>query len=50
MYAIKYETDEALFETDLWELVHEKLDKIPISSNPPDDNRNNMSNINIEET
>ena len=46
--AIEYEADEVLFKIDLWELVLKKLDKIPVPSNPPDDNENNMGNVNIE--
>ena len=46
---IKYEADEVLFEIDLWELALQKLDKIPLPSNPPDDSENNMGSINIEE-
>ena len=43
-------TDEVLFEIDMWELALNKLDKIPISSNLPDDSKNNMGNINIGKT
>ena len=48
--AIKFETGKVLLEIDLWELDLQKLDKIPVSSNPPDDNKNDMGNINIKET
>ena len=47
---VKYENGEVLFENDLWELALQKLDKIPVPSNPPDDNKNNMGNIIMEET
>ena len=47
--AIKYETDNVLFEVDLWKLAILKIDKIPIPSNSPDDSKNNEGNINIEE-
>ena len=45
---IKYETNEALFKIDLWELALQKLDKIPVLSNPLNDNKNTMGNIYIE--
>ena len=48
--AIQYEISEVLFEIDLWELALQKLDKILVHSNPPDDNKNNMGNINVEKT
>ena len=48
--AIEYETDEVLLKIDMWELALQKFDKIPISSNPPDDNKNDMGHINIERT
>ena len=46
--AIKYETDKVLFKIDLWELLLQKLDEIPVPSNPPEDGKNNMGNINVE--
>ena len=46
---IKCETEKILFEIDLSELALQKLDKIPVPNNPPDENENNMGNINIEE-
>ena len=46
--AIKYETDKFLFEIFLCE--HALLYKIPVPSNPPDDNENSMGNIIMEET
>ena len=48
--AIEYENYDVLFKIDLWEVVLQKLDKILVPSNPPDDNKNEMGNINIEET
>ena len=48
--AIEYKTEEAIFKIDLWELVLQKLDKILVPSSPPDDNKNNMGNINKEKT
>ena len=48
--AIESETDEVLFETDLWNLVLKKLDGIPIPSNPPDDNGNDIGNNNKKES
>ena len=47
--AIKYETDKALFEIDLLVLVLQKLNKILVPNNPPDDGKNIMCNINMEE-
>ena len=47
--AIIYETDKVLFKIDPWELALQKLDKIPVPSNPTDDSKNNMGNIIIEE-
>ena len=47
---IKYESNEVLFEIDLWELVLNKLDGIPIPSNSPDNNKSNMGNINMKDT
>ena len=47
--AIKYENSKVLFEIEQWELVLQKLEEIPIPSNPPDDNGNGMGNINMEE-
>ena len=46
----QYEADKVLFKIDLWELAFQKLDKIPVPSNPHDDNKNNMDNISKEET
>ena len=46
---IEYENSKVLFEIELWELVLQKLDEIPVPSNPPDDNKNDMGNINMEE-
>ena len=45
---MEYKTDKVLFKINLWELALQKLDKIPVPSNPPDDNKNNMGNVNIE--
>ena len=45
----KYENSKVLFEIDLWELVLQKLQEIPVPNNPPDDNKNSMGNINMEE-
>ena len=47
--AIKYETDNYLFETDLWKLSPEKLDEILVPRNPSNDSKNNMGNTNMEE-
>ena len=47
--AIKYEVDKVLFKINLWELTLQKLKEILIPSNPCDDNKNGMGNINVEE-
>ena len=47
---VQYENSEVLFKIDLWELVLQKLEEIPVPSNPPDDNKNGMGNINMEES
>ena len=49
MYQSKCENNEVLFVIDLWELVLQKLEKILVPSNPPDDNKHSMGNINMEE-
>ena len=41
---------EVLFRIDLWELVLQKLEEILVSSNPPNDNKNDMGNMNMEES
>ena len=47
---IKYEIGNVLIETDLWGLAFKKLDGIPIPSNPPDDNGNDIGNNNKKES
>ena len=47
---IKYENCRVLVEIDLWEFVLQKDDDIPVPSNTPDENKNNMGIINMEET
>ena len=46
--AIEYETDEALFEFDLWELALQKLNEVLVPSNPPDESKHNKGNTNKE--
>ena len=46
---IEYENSKVLFKVDLWELMLQKLEEILVPSNPPDGNKNNMGNINMEE-
>ena len=48
--AIEYKNGKVLFKIDLWELLLQKLDKILVPSNPSDDIKKNMGNINMEET
>ena len=47
--AIEYEADKVLLEIDPWHFALQKLDKIPVPSNPPGDSKNNMGNINVKE-
>ena len=47
---IDYTSSEPLFEIDLCEIALQKLEEIPIPSNPLDDNKNGMGNINMEES
>ena len=44
--AIEYETDKILLKIYLWEHALQKLNKIPVPSNPPGDSKSNMGNIN----
>ena len=46
---IEYKSRKVLFEIDLRELELQKLNEIPVPSNPSDDNRKGMGNINMEE-
>ena len=46
---IEYENSKGLFENDLWELALHKFEEIPVPSNPPDDNKVGMGNMNLEE-
>ena len=32
-----------MFKIDLWELALQKLEEIPVPSNPPDDSKNGMA-------
>ena len=43
-----YRKREVLFKIDLWELALRTLDKILVPNNPPNDNKNDMGNINME--
>ena len=43
---IESETDEVLFETDLWKFALKKLEEIPVPRNPPNDNGNVVDNTN----
>ena len=47
--AIEYENSEVLFRIDLWELMLQKLEKILVPSNAPNDNKNGFGNINMKE-
>ena len=51
MYQNKYnyENSKVLFKIDLWELALQKLEEIPVPSNPPGDNENGLGNVNMEE-
>ena len=46
---IRTETDKVLFKIDVWELMLQKLDEIPIPSNPSNDGESNMGNTHMEE-
>ena len=43
-----YENSDVLFKIDLWELALQKLEEIPVLSNPLDDDENGMGNINMK--
>ena len=47
---IKYKNSIILFAIDLWELALQKLEEIPIPSNPPDATKNGEGNMNMEES
>ena len=46
---IDYENIKVLLKIDLWDLVLQNFEEISIPRNPPDDNKNGMGNINMEE-
>ena len=47
---IECESSNVMIEIDLWDDVLQKLDEIPLPSNPCDNNKNNMGNTNMEDT
>ena len=46
---IKYENSKVLFKIDLWELVLQRFEEIPVPSNPGDDNEDGMGTISMGE-